>query len=63
MTKLDLLQEYYAMACHSLSCFSKDYAMDKPIEGCEEMWGRYRVKCELLKEMIVDYLCENNRPI
>jgi len=50
--KRALLQKYYEMAQHNLSCYSENYAMNKAKEGLEGEWKETKAECELLKEMM-----------
>lgn len=52
MTKRELLEKYYGMACHNLLCYSANYGMTKPRAGYEEEFKKAEEECELLKEMI-----------
>lgn len=56
MTKKDLLKKRYEMACHNLLCYSKNYAMSEAKEGYEAQWKLANEECELLQEMIDEYV-------
>lgn len=52
MTKKDLLNKYYDMACHNLFCYSKNYGMTEPKEGFEANWKEVQEEVQLLEAMI-----------
>lgn len=59
MTKRELLQSKYEMACHNLLCYSANYGMTEPRAGFEKEWEKAVKECELLKIMLNEYPKEN----
>ncbi len=50
-----MLQEFYAMVCHNLMCYSFTLAMDSPKKGFEAEWGDAKEKVQLLKQMLQEF--------
>ncbi len=49
---LEYLKRQRDMATHNLFCYSANYAMTKPKEGCEDEWHKAARDCELVEELL-----------
>ncbi len=56
--KQGLLQKYYEMARHNLTCYSENCAMNKAKKGFDMEWKQAQIECELLQEMIAEMKAE-----
>jgi hypothetical protein len=54
MTKRQLFEKYYQMACHNLLCYSQNYLMTIPKPGYEKEWEEAKQECDLLESMLAE---------
>ena len=52
VTRKDILKEAYQMACHNLFCYSKNYGMTIPKDGCEKEFEKHKSEVEVLQEWL-----------
>ena len=56
MTTLDALKTWQADTKYNLLCFSQNYSMRQPKNGCEKEWKRENEKLIIIQRLITQEL-------